>query len=126
MWINLLYHIVLLMMLYKYELSLKLYWRRFINRRLGAHFFVIYCIKHFEGKYYKKDKNSIRYRLAITMKPAATILDPKKVIRNKQCYLKHRGTVYIKKINNINHFSPRTQVKTLHVWITVSFQWVYF
>ena len=31
----------------------------------------------------------------------------------------HRGNVYIKKIN-MNHLSPRTQLKTLHVWITVS------
>ena len=38
------------------------------------------CIKHFEGRYYKKGKN-------INMKPVATVFDPKKVIRNKQCYL---------------------------------------
>ena len=47
----------------------------------------MYIYIHFEGKYYKKGKNSTRYRLAINMKPVATIFNPKKVIRNKQCYL---------------------------------------
>ena len=36
------------------------------------------CIKHFEEKYY--EKGSKCYRLAMNMKPVATILDPKKVI----------------------------------------------
>ena len=75
-------------MVYKYELSLKLYWRGFVNRKdwqpTSASF---KCIKHFEEKYCKKGKNSTRYRLAINMKPVATIFDPKKVVRNKQYYL---------------------------------------
>ena len=37
------------------------------------------CIKHFEEKYYKKNKNSKRYRLAMKMKPFATIFDPKNI-----------------------------------------------
>ena len=75
-------------MVYKYELSLKLYWRRFVNRKDWKPTSSSYiCIKHLEEKYYKKGKNSTRYRLAINMKPVATIFDPKKVIRNKQCYL---------------------------------------
>ena len=82
------YHIALLMMVYKYEQSLKLYWRRFVNQKDREPTSSSYiCIKHFEEKYYKKGKNSARYRLAINMKPVATIFDPKKVIRNKQCYL---------------------------------------
>ena len=77
------------------------------------------CIKHFEEKYQKKGKNNTRYRLAINMKPAATIFDRKKVIRNKPHQSafprEHRGNVYIKKFNNMNHLSPKTQLKTLHV-----------
>ena len=81
------YHIVLLMMVYKYKLSLKLYWRRFVNRKDWEPTSSSYiCIKHFEEKYYKKGKNSTHYRLAINMKLVATVIDPKKVIRNKQCY----------------------------------------
>ena len=75
-------------MVYKYELSLKLYWRRFVNRKDWEPTSLSYiCIKHFEEKYYKKGKNSTRHHLAINMKPVATTFDPKKVIRNKQCYL---------------------------------------
>ena len=40
--------------------------------------------------------------------------------QHKSVFLgEHRGNVYIKKIN-MNHLSLRTQLKTLHVWITVS------
>ena len=82
------------------ELSLKLYWRgkyngifffkrrrpkeiRFLNRRDWEPIFSLYiCTKHFEEKYYKKGKNSKRYRLAMNMKPVRTIFDPKKAINN--------------------------------------------
>ena len=107
-------------MVCKCELSLKLYWRRFVNRKDWKPTSSSYvCIKHFEEKYYKKGKNSTRYFLAINTKPVATMFDPKKVIRNKQCYLitnlyslenTEEMFVYIKKIN-MNYLSPRTQIK---------------
>ena len=51
------YHIVLLMMVYKCELPLKLYWRRFIDLKDWERNSSSYiCIKHFEEKYYKKVK----------------------------------------------------------------------
>ena len=47
------------------------------------------CIKHFEEKYYQKvNVYSKRYRLAINMKPVATIFDPKKVT-NKNSEIKN-------------------------------------
>ena len=58
---------------------LKLYWRRFVNRKdWEPTFSLCICIKHFEEKYYKKSKNSTRHRLVINMKPVATIFEPKK------------------------------------------------
>ena len=75
-------------MVYKCELSLKFYWRRFVNRKVWEPTSSLYiCIKHFEEKYYNRGKNSTRYRLAINMKPVMTISVPNKVIRDKQCYL---------------------------------------
>ena len=66
-------------MVYKYELSLKLYWRRFVNRKDWKPISSSYvCIKHFEEKYYKKGKSGTRYCLAINMKPVATMFDPEK------------------------------------------------
>ena len=56
-------------------------WIRFGNRKDWQPSSSSYiCIKHFEEKYYKKGKNSKRYRLAMNMKPVTTIFDPKKVI----------------------------------------------
>ena len=56
---------------------------RFVNRKFWQFSFSSYIyIKHFEEKYYKKVKNSEHYRLAMNMKPFATIFDPKKV-KNK-------------------------------------------
>ena len=76
------------MIVYKYKLSLKLYWRRFVDRKDRDPTSSSYIgIKHFEERYYEKGRNSTGYRLSINMKPVATIFDPKKVIRNKQCYL---------------------------------------
>ena len=55
-------------------------WIRFVNRKFWQFSFSSYIyIKHFEEKYYKKVKNSKHYRLAMNMKPFATIFDPKKV-----------------------------------------------
>ena len=55
-------------------------WIRFVNRKDWQPISSSYiCIKHFEEKCYKKIKNSKRYRLAMNMKPFATIFDPKKV-----------------------------------------------
>ena len=120
------YHIVLLMMVYKCELSLKLYWRRFLNQKDWEP--TSSCIKRFEEKYFKKGKNSTSHRLAMNMKPVATIFNSKKVIRNKQCYF--ITSLYApentEETFTMNHLSPRTQLKTLHVCITVSPQWVYF
>ena len=57
-------------------------WIRFVNRKdwQPSSSSCMY-IKHFEEKYYKRVKNSKRYRLALNrlMKPFATIFDPKKV-----------------------------------------------
>ena len=76
-------------MVYKYELSLKLYWRGFVNRKdwepTSRHLYDVLDI--LKKNITKKLKTSTRYRLAINMKPVATIFDPKKVIRNKQYYL---------------------------------------
>ena len=54
-------------------------WINFVNRKdwepsSSSH----RCIRHLEKKYYKKVKNSRRYRLAINMKPLSTVFDPKK------------------------------------------------
>ena len=63
------------------EEDLKKKWIRFFNRKDWKPTYSSYiCIKHFEEKYYKKGKNSKRYRLAVNMKPVTTIFDPKKVI----------------------------------------------
>ena len=43
----------------------------------------LYISNIFKKNITKKGKNSTRYRLAINMKPVATIFDPKKVSRNK-------------------------------------------
>ena len=95
---------------------------RFVNRKDWEPTSSLYiCIKQFEEKYYEKGKTSKRYRLAINVKLVPTIFDPKKVINknseinnipHQSVFLReHRGNVYIKKIN-MNHLSPRTQLKT--------------
>ena len=63
------------------EEDLKKRWIKFIYRKGLEPISLSYlCIRHFEEKYLKKDKNSKRYRLAINMKPVLTIFDPKTVI----------------------------------------------
>ena len=66
---------------FRKEEELKKRWMTFVNRKDWEPTSSSYiCTKHFEEKYYEKGKNSKRYRLAMNMKPVATILDPKKVI----------------------------------------------
>ena len=63
------------------EEDLKKRWIRFVNRKDWESTSSSYTyVKHFEEKYYKKGKNSKRYRLAMNMKPVAAIFNPKKVI----------------------------------------------
>ena len=58
-------------------------WIRFVNRKdWQASSSSYVCIKHFEENYYKKVKNSKCYRLAMNMKPFATIFNPK-MVNNK-------------------------------------------
>ena len=58
--------------------------------KIGSPSSIYICIKHFTEKYYEKGTNSKRYRLAINMKPVATIFGPKKVINKNS------------EINNVN------------------------
>ena len=91
-------------------------WMRFVNRKdwqpSSSSSYV--CIKHFEEKYYKKVKNSNRYRLAKNMKSFTTIFDPKKV-NNKNsvinlCSSVH-GVIILKWSNNsqISHETSAPQ-----------------
>ena len=60
------------------EESLRKIWIKFVNSLSS-----LICIKHFEGKYYRKGKNGKRYRLAKTLKPAPMIFNPN--IQTSQC-----------------------------------------
>ena len=65
------------------EKDLKKRWIRFVNRKDWEPFLDIYMHRTFYRKILHKyyiGKKSKRYRLAINMKPAATIFGPKKVV----------------------------------------------
>ena len=64
--------------------SLRKIWIKFVNRKdLEPTPSSFICIKHFEGKYYRKGKNDKRYRLTKILKPVSTIFNPN--IQTSEC-----------------------------------------